>query len=216
MATRDLLPVIRAARAGDAVAQVSLGRHYLFGGSGLPRNVVSALHWLDRAARQQAAEACLLIGEHISFEVARLAADKNALLSWYDRAFESGVQRAGITMARLVMDTPHLHNAWHARALRVLHAAAQAGSADAQWLLAQHAPEGAPTDMPRSPVVTLASHQDARKRLPTPLEWAASAADAGIPAARHALAERAWAVADYTAFLRWSLPLAREVMQRCR
>lgn len=216
MATRELLPVIRAARAGDAAAQVSLGTHYLFGGSGLARNVVSALHWLDRAARQHNPEAWLLIGEHISFDVARLAADKSALLLWYERAFESGVQRAGVTLARLVMDNPHLHGAWHARAMRILHVSARDGSADAQWLLAQHAPESAPADRQRPTVMNAASCPDTRKKSLTPLDWAASAADAGIPAARHVLAEHAWAAADYTAFLHWSLPLAREVLQRCR
>lgn len=220
MATRDLLPVIRAARAGDAAAQVSLGRHYLFGGSGLPRNTMSALHWLDRAARRQVAEAWRLIGEHIPFEVARHASDKSALLSWYDKAFEAGVQSAGLTLARLVIDNPHLHAVWHARAMRILHAVAQAGSADAQWLLAQHAPAYSRTEARPGaslpPMKAAAPQPDARKKPLTPLEWAASAADAGIPAARHALAERAWAVADYAGFLRWSLPLAREVLQRCR
>jgi hypothetical protein len=182
MATRDLLPLIRAARAGDAAAQVALGRHYLFGGSGLPKNIVSALHWLDRAARQEAADAWLLIGEHIPYDFACVATDKLALLCWYERAFDSGVECAGLTLARLVLGNPQLRTAWHTRAIRILRSMAHAGNADAQWLLQRHAPDAA---------------------IPA-------------PAARRAQAEQAWAVADYTAFLRWSLPLAREVMQRCR
>lgn len=217
MATRDLLPLIRAARAGDSAAQVALGRHYLFGGSGLPKNIASALHWLDRAARQENADAWLLIGEHIPYDLARQAADMSALLSWYDRAFESGVQYAGLTLARLVLDSPQLHSAWHARALRVLRTLAQTGSADAQWLLMQHAPDAVPANMHSvSKAGGTSAGAGPRSRSLTPLEWMASAADASIPAARRALAEQAWAVADYAAFLRWSLPLAREVMQRCQ
>ena len=217
MATRDLLPVIRAARAGDAAAQVALGRHYLFGGSGLPTNIASALHWLDRAARQEVADAWLLIGEHIPYDFACVAANKLALLSWYERAFESGVQCAGLTLARLVLVDPQLRAAWQARSIRILRSMAHAGNVDAQWLLQQHAPEAAPAGARLSHSEAGATPRAAAMAKPLSLLGrAASAADAGIPAARRALAEQAWAVADYPAFLRWSLPLAREVLQRCR
>lgn len=204
MATRDLLPVIRAARAGDPEAQLTLGRHYLFGGSGLPRNSMSALHWLDRAARRQVADAWLLIGEHISYETARHATSVGDLLPWYEKAFDAGVPQAGLTLARLVMEDASLRAAWHDKAMKALHAAARANMPEAQWLLAQQGGSGSP-----------AAARNARKSS-SPLEWAASAADAGILAARYALADRAWAVADYAAFLRWSLPLARELVQRGR
>lgn len=207
MATRDLLPVIRAARAGDAAAQLTLGRHYLFGGSGLPRNPMSALHWLDRAARRDIADAWRLIGEHIPYETVRNIASAGAVLPWYEKAFDAGVMQAGLTLARLVMDDAALRTAWHDKAMRALQAAAQANMPDAQWLLAQQS--GA-----RELSVADPAARGARKASASPLEWAASAADAGILAARYALAERAWAVADYAAFLRWSLPLARELVQR--
>lgn len=207
MATRDLLPVIRAARAGDAAAQLALGRHYLFGGSGLPRNPNSALHWLDRAARRDIAEAWRLIGEHISYETVRSTGSVSAVLPWYEKAFNSGGLQAGLTLARLVMDNSALLTAWHDKAMRALHAAAQANMPDAQWLLAQHSgAKGLSAADPAARVV--------HKGAASPLEWTASAADAGILAARYALAERAWEVSDYTAFLRWSLPLARELMNR--
>ncbi|HYD59049.1 MAG TPA: hypothetical protein VEC35_01755 [Noviherbaspirillum sp.] len=217
MATRDLLPVIRAARAGDAAAQVALGRHYLFGGNGLPKNINSALYWLERAARQEVADAWLLIGEHIPYDFACVATDKVALLSWYERAFESGVQRAGLTLARLVLGNPQLRAAWYARAIRILRSMAQAANADAQWLLQQHAPDAAPAGARLSQLETGATSLVAARAKPvSPLGRTVGAADASLPSARRVLAEQAWAVADYTAFLRWSLPLAREVMQRCR
>lgn len=209
MASRDLLPIIRAARAGDPGAQLTLGRHYLFGGGGLPRSPVSALHWLDRAARRDIAEAWQLIGEHISYETARHAASTTALLPWYEKAFDTGVLQAGLTFARLVMDDGTASSATREKAMRALDAAAQADIPEAQWLLAQRAGGG---------VASLGSStaRSPGKPSASPLEWAASAADAGILAARYALAERAWAAADYAAFLRWSLPLARELVRRSR
>lgn len=209
MATRELLPVIRAARAGDADAQLSLGRHYLFGGSGLPRNPMSALHWLDRAAHQNVGDAWLLIGEHIPYETARHAASVAVLLPWYEKAFQAGVLQAGVTLARLVTGDPALQPAWHDKAMQALHRAAQANMPDAQWLLAQQ-------DAGHALSVAPATSRHARKSAVTALEWAASAADAGVLAARYALAERAWITKDYAAFLRWSLPLARELVQRGR
>lgn len=210
MATRDLLRIIRAARAGDGDAQCALGRHYLFGGSGLPRNIATALHWLDRAACQRKAQAWMLIGEHIPFETARRAFDIPHLLGWYEKAFEAGVMQAGLTFAQLVLDDATLPaaGARRAKAMQVLQQAAQAGVADAQWMLAQQAAGNSLADVPAR-----AAPPDPKNGM-TPLEWAASAADAGILAARYALAERAWAIADYAAYLHWSLPLAREVLGR--
>lgn len=207
MATRDLLPVIRAARAGDAAAQLALGRHYLFGGSGLPQNPKSALHWLDRAARRQVPEAWMLIGEHIPFETARHATTVSELLPWYEKAFHAGLLQAGVTLARLVMDNASLRPAWQEKAMNALQAAAQADNAESQWLLAA---QGGRRGLAASGGKT----RGARKASESTLDWATSVADAGIVAARYALAERAWAVSDYTAFLRWSLPLARELVQR--
>ncbi|WP_234815060.1 hypothetical protein [Noviherbaspirillum denitrificans] len=166
---------------------------------------MSALHWLDRAARRQVEEAWMLIGEHVSYETARHATSVGELLPWYERAFNAGVAQAGLTLARLVMENASLRDAWQEKAMKALHAAAQANLPEAQWLLAQQG-GGSPAS---GKVV-----RDVRKPSSSPLEWAASAADAGILAARYALAERAWAVADYAAFLRWSLPLARELLQR--
>jgi TPR repeat protein len=57
MATRNELPIIRAARAGEAAGQLTLGKQYLFGGVGLQKNIATALYWLDRAAQQNEQEA---------------------------------------------------------------------------------------------------------------------------------------------------------------
>lgn len=45
------------------------------------------------------------------------------------------------------------------------------------------------------------------------IEWAARAAASGMSKARHAMADHAWAAGDFPAFLRWALPVARELAQ---
>jgi len=99
MANREELGVIRGARAGDAAAQLALGKLYLFGGTSLPRNMPTALHWLHRAARQQQAEAWMLIGSHVPFEHARHCIDE--VLPWYERAYAAGVEQAGLVLAHV-------------------------------------------------------------------------------------------------------------------
>lgn len=145
MAKREDLAIIRAARAGQAAAQLALGKRYLFGGNGLPQSFPTALHWLDRAAQQQEAEAWILIGTHIQLDVARNASNPLDLCAWYERAFDAGVMPAGLVLAQLVMDT---HTpigdrdglaAFRSKALQALEAAANADIPEAQWLLAQHA-----------------------------------------------------------------------------
>jgi TPR repeat protein len=99
MANREELGIIRGARAGDADCQLALGKLYLFGGASLPRNVPTALHWLERAARQERDEAWRLIGSHIPVEVARHCAPD--VLRWYQRACDEGIAAAGQVLAEL-------------------------------------------------------------------------------------------------------------------
>lgn len=126
MVNRAELGVIRGARAGDAACQLALGKLYLFGGASLPRNMPTALHWLNRAARQQQAEAWMLIGSHVPFEHAQHCVDE--VLPWYERAFAAGVEQAGLVLAQLAppnymemqealprkvrFDVPTIESAW--------------------------------------------------------------------------------------------------------
>lgn len=100
MANREELGIIRGARAGDADCQLALGRLYLFGGAGLPLNLPTALHWLDRAARQQRDAAWRLIGSHIPFEVACYAMPE--ALAWYQLASAAGIAAATQVLAQLM------------------------------------------------------------------------------------------------------------------
>ena len=99
MANREELGIIRGARAGDAAAQLALGKLYLFGGAGLPVSLPTALHWLNRAALQQQDEAWMLIGSHVPFEHAQHCL--SAVLPWYERAHRAGVAQAGAVLARV-------------------------------------------------------------------------------------------------------------------
>lgn len=210
MANREDLLIIRAARAGQASAQLTLGKRYLFGGAGLPKNLATALYWLDRAAQQDEADAWLLIGRHVPFETVQQATQPSKLYVWYERAFEAGVAQAGLVLARLVLGQPPgaVGEPMRSKALRALQAAAHAGIAEAQWLLAQiigqpHS-EG-PTAWPASP--NDPADNEAM------LEWATRAANSGIVEAQYALAEHAWARGEHATFLRWALPLAQRATE---
>jgi uncharacterized protein len=198
MATRQEIALLREARAGRVSQQLILGKYYLFGGAGLKRNPLSALHWLQRAASRDEAEAWLLIGRHIDFEMLRLVPEPMALCVWYERAADAGVVEASLTWARLELahrtqrhGTPALPD----KLLRALEQAAQAGVVEAQWLLAQALKRAA--DAAGSAVD------------PAALKWATRAAANGVAQAQRALADYAWAQQDHAAFLGWALPVAR-------
>lgn len=213
MANREELLIIRAARAGQASAQLKLGKRYLFGGAGLPKSLPTALYWLDRAAQQDEADAWLLIGSHVPYETVQQAAQPAKLAVWYERAFDAGVAQAGLVLAKLVLSQGEgaVGEAMREKALRALQAAAHAGIPEAQWLLAQVM--GQPqadgvTSWPDGNEVAQASDNEAM------LEWAQRAARSGVAEAQYALAEHAWASGDPTTFLRWALPLARALIDR--
>jgi TPR repeat protein len=196
--------MIRAARAGQAPAQLALGRHYLFGGAGLPKNSSSALYWLDRAAQQQQQDAWMLIGSYIPFETAMHAANIHKLFFWYERAFESGVHQAGLVLAKLVLSHASLLSDRDkcVSALRALHACAEAGLGEAQWLLAQHCRTSL------FPAIPSSLSEEVQNSLGPQKErwvyWAECAANKGVEAARQSLMNYAWEKADYRLFLKWA------------
>jgi TPR repeat protein len=192
MANREELAIIRAARAGQAAAQLALGKLYLSGSAGLPNSLPTALHWLDRAAQQGSAEACELIGAHIPLEVARRS--DRPLAVWYERAYDGGMARAGLVLAQLVLGgdgAGAADPACRVKALRALAEAARDGMADAQWLLARQ--QGIVPDPAAPP--------DQR--------WLRRAADNGLPQAQFALLEAAWEAQQWDAYVQRALPLAR-------
>ena len=214
MANREALALIRAARAGQAAEQLSLGKLYLFGGAGLPTSLPTALLWLERAARQGNDEACQLIGAHIPLALARRSGPP--LAHWYARAYDSGVAGAGLVLAQLVLGEPAqsgIDAACRAKALQALAEAAQGGVAEAQWLLSrQHAIAPAAA----APAVGALSAETAPNRpncLSAPNQrWLQRAADAGLPQAQFALLDAAWETCQWGAYLQRALPLARALV----
>ncbi|HEX2530618.1 MAG TPA: hypothetical protein VHK70_04020 [Burkholderiaceae bacterium] len=211
MATREELLIIRAARAGQASAQLALGKRYLFGGSGLPKSPATALYWLDRAAHQHERDAWVLIGSYVPFEVAQHTTQPLRLSIWYERAFDEGLVRAGLVFAKLILqqDGNPVASVVRRKALAALEAAARADIAEAQWLLAQQLDKAALPNVAHDSSTTIGPAASLAVTENTGRQWAIRAAESGVPQAQRALAEHAWAIADYPGFLRWALPLAR-------
>ncbi|NML60250.1 SEL1-like repeat protein [Massilia sp. RP-1-19] len=193
MANREELAIIRGARGGNAAAQLELGKRYLFGSTGLPRSLPTALHWLERAAQQECREACELIGAHIPIELASLSL--RPLAPWYERAHDAGGLRAGIVYAQLVLADAGVEQAVRVKALRALEAAADGGFGEAAQLLSHHRRARTGAAAPPSPAPAA----------PKPL--AIPAAASSIP-----LIDAAWQARDWHAWLAVALPLARALV----
>ncbi|MGV7208171.1 hypothetical protein ACLB1G_09985 [Oxalobacteraceae bacterium A2-2] len=190
--------IIRGARAGDAQCQLALGKLYLFGGASLPRSMPTALHWLNRAALQQQDEAWMLIGRYIPYEHARHC--HSAVLPWYDRAYDAGVARAGLVLARLVLEqSPEQADAQlRSKALDALADAARTGCSEARTLLAQQSGT--------APSSTLPSASAEGGALP------AAKAGGGGDDSPYASLFRDWERAGLRAYLPQVMPLVRELL----
>jgi TPR repeat protein len=216
MANREELAIIRAARAGETAAQLSLGKLYLFGGAGLPHSPPTALYWLERAAQQGSDEACQLIGAHIPIELARRSG--RPLAQWYARAYDHGVAGAGLVLAQLVLDEPAetgVDAACRAKAQRALAEAARDGKAEAQWLLSRQggnvAPAAAAPAAGAAALTASGSPCDTAPNSPNQ-RWLRRAADGGLPQAQFALLDAAWNAQQSDAYLQRALPLARALV----
>jgi TPR repeat protein len=204
MANREELAIIRNARAGQAAAQLELGKLYLFGSTGLPQSLPTALHWLERAARQDCRQAWQLIGNHIPLALAQAGA--GMLAPWYERAYDDGSVHAGLVFAQLVLGdgAAPAEAQVVAKALRALEDAARAGFPDAQWLLARRR-DAAPLRPAGAGAVA-----------PAPVSaqgWLRRAADSGVAEAQSALLEQAWEAGRWNDYLARALPLARDVVR---
>ncbi|HQU16381.1 MAG TPA: hypothetical protein PLO69_09800 [Gammaproteobacteria bacterium] len=81
-----------AARAGDAMAQYSLGLDY-YNGTGVPQDAARAIHWWKMAAAQGFPEAQYSLG--IEYEMGRgVPRDYSKAVYWWRKAATQGVVRA--------------------------------------------------------------------------------------------------------------------------
>jgi len=199
MANREELAVIRGARAGHAEFQLALGRLYLFGSTGLPQSLPSALHWLDRAAQQGCTEAWELIGNHIPIDLALCS--RQPVTQWYERAYDKGLARAGLVYAQLVLGADQAWPVERAKALRALEDAARAGFPEAHRLLAREHGAAAPRQSGETPGAAApvkpdgAQPRGAAGKAPRPAELAQL--------------EQDWTGGNHHAYLVRALPLAR-------
>lgn len=211
MANREELLILRAARAGQAQAQLALGKRYLFGSASLPQSQPTALHWLEKAAEQNLQEAWMLIGEHVSFNIARQHSDPLHVALWYERAFENGSARAGLVLAMLVFSSwARADQSLRQKSMRALKLSAESGLADAEWLYAQQL--GMHDLLAEKEAQDLSTQQ--RQRRDLILEWAARAARGGVTEAQMALADYAWLNGNYLKFTFWALPLVQAIDRR--
>ncbi len=215
MANREELAIIRNARAGQVAAQLELGKLYLFGSSGLPQSLPTALHWLDRAARQDCPPAWQLIGNHIPLELAQR--DAAGVSQWYERAYDDGSVHAGLVFAQLVLDPLAPAAQQPPKAVRALEDAARAGFSHAQWLLTQQRSRP-PARAKVSVATTTAAPTVAPAAAPAPAaartgSQGSRAPDHGTGAAPLGGLDAVWAARRWPAYLHEALPQARALIK---
>ncbi|WP_075256634.1 tetratricopeptide repeat protein [Herbaspirillum camelliae] len=210
MATRDALPIIRAARTGTAAAQLALGARYFYGMSGLPQSTGTAFYWLERAARQNLEEAFMMIGQNVPYETVATMARPYEAAPWYEKAYDAGVLKAGLVFARIVLE--HVKQCGvgaKKKALHVLKSLADAKDHEAQWMLAQYLHQNVPPSANR--------HSGAIESIEAVRfgnELTQKAAQAGIEAAQYSLSEQAWQNGSYKEYEILATPLAEKLLQR--
>lgn len=209
MATRNDLAIIKAARTGAAAAQYALGSRYFFGDGGLPRSQETAFYWLERAARQGLHDAWLMIGRHVPYELITTMPRPYEAATWYEKAFDSGIFKAGIVFARLVLDhSMHFSNRIKTKAIDALRRLAEQDDHDAQWLLAQQIrlTEHSGTDaltLEQAAIQSLAANET---------RWIASAANAGVLGAQFALLEKSRERGDNETYFQVANPLVEKLL----
>ncbi len=213
MANRDDLAIIKAARTGAATAQLALGSRYFSGGSGLPQSTGTAFYWLERSARQGLVDAWMMLGQHVPYEVVTTMPRPYEAATWYEKAFDSGVVKAGLVFARLVLDNAkHFGVGAKKKAIDTLRMLAEKDDHDAQWLLAKQiqlaggaVPADEGSDIIRLPHI--AQFED---------QWVQKAAEAGIEDAQYSLLEKAWLKSEFAAFVQGAAPVADRLLWKNR
>ncbi|MBI4290798.1 MAG: sel1 repeat family protein [Betaproteobacteria bacterium] len=195
MADRDLLPLIRNARAGNAGAQFALGKIYLSGGHGVSRNPATAFHWLQKAAAQGIEDAERLIGDAVPSSA---VADPVLAAPIYERAASAGSRNAQKVMSHWLLSDAGVGSD-EGRGLRLLARAAEKGDRAAQLRLACLYQAGDGVE---------ASPEQA-------YYWFEQAAIQGSLAAQQALAERDWSRSDPAAMKWLSRAAKRNDVQAC-
>lgn len=186
MATREATRLMKAARQGDATAQLTLGQLYLAGGEGLAANSTAAMSWLARAWKGGRAEA--------AWTMAELPPPGNSsdILTDYVGACRDAAADGSMT-AHFSLGVVQARSGDLAAAVDCFRRAAEAGHAAAARRLGELLVAGAGDG---------AAPQTARA-------WLEEAAARGDVSAARPLAELLWRQNDPAA-LPWLRQLARE------
>ena len=91
-----------ASYQGDAKAPLLLGRMYLSGEEGVPRDVKRAVESFELAASRDEPESLAELG-HIFYRDEVVERDDEKALYWYKRAYAAGQKSAALPLAHLVM-----------------------------------------------------------------------------------------------------------------
>lgn len=91
---QEVAALRKAAQAGDAASQVSLGRMYL-DGKGVPLDMSQGVMWLSKAAEQGHPHAQYLLGVLYSGK------DERASLSWFTKAATQGYVSAQVFLGAI-------------------------------------------------------------------------------------------------------------------
>lgn len=93
--------LIKAAEAGDDLAQILLAKMYFCGEYGLNESVERAIYWLQKAAVQENAEAEYFLGSMYAFSPDVLPTDYEKAVYWLKKAAEQNYIEALIELAEL-------------------------------------------------------------------------------------------------------------------
>jgi len=200
MVSRSHLGIISQARRGAAGAQLELGKLYLNGDTGIPKNIIVALDWLRRAAQQGQAEAALLICHQVPMDLILASPCLGELVGCFRRTALDGDLQAQWSYLALIDKVPGAVTAEYPQAIdyatRLLESMAREGLVAAQWKLS-------------------VLHERAG-RTQEAEDWALAAAEQNHQIARVWLSLRLFEKGQRAAFARICQPCVTHILQQDR
>lgn len=200
MVSRSHLGIISQARRGVAGAQLELGKLYLNGCAGIPKNIPVALDWLRRASQQGQAEAAHLICHQVPIEPILASPHLSELVGCFRRTALGGDFQAQWSYLALLDKAPAAVTAEHSGAVEYattfLDAMARDGLVAAQW--------------------KLSVLHDRAGRTQEAEDWALAATEQNHPIARIWLSLRLFEKGQRAAFARVCQPCVTHLLQQAR